>query len=171
MDSLCALSERITQAIAAGLEASDVIILTLGLTEAWQHNQTGFYACQPPGAGLGSATDAMTFRPSTFLENYNNVRRILDLTWERYSSKQFIISVSPVRLDSTFTKTDVGTANLESKSILRAVAGQIARENPERVYYLPSYEAAMLGVGRSQERDRFSPRTDGMCARNLWTQS
>lgn len=43
----------------------------------------------------------------------------------------------------TYSDADVGTANLESKSILRAVAGQIAREF-ENVTYFPSYEMAPI---------------------------
>src|SRR5262249_19790413 len=62
----------------------------------------------------------------------------------RFPQKHVVITVSPVPLARTFSPYDVGTANLESKSILRAVAGQIAREYADRVSYFPSYEMATI---------------------------
>ncbi len=142
------LAGRITHSISRGLSESDILIFTLGLTEVWQHRKTGKYLCQAPTAGLGGVEDNIAvFRQSTFLENYENVRTILDLVFERYPNKKVVISVSPVRLGSTFAKTDVATANTESKSILRAVAGQICREYPDNVLYFPSYEMALMGIG------------------------
>lgn len=50
--------------------------------------------------------------------------------------------MSPVALSRTFSESDVITANTESKSILRAVAGELRREFPNLVYW-PSYEIAL----------------------------
>jgi hypothetical protein len=53
-----------------------------------------------------------------------------------------VLSVSPVPLEATATDNDVVVANLESKSLLRAVAGPVSREF-DNVHYFPSYEFAM----------------------------
>ena len=147
MEGLTRLSNRITAAVRDGIEASRVIVITLGLTEVWQHIQTGKFICRPPNTGYGGGKNLAQFKLSTFQENYENTKAILDLLLSRYPDKHVVISVSPVRLERTYSDVDVGTANLESKSILRAVAGQISREYPDFVMYYPSYEMAMFGLG------------------------
>jgi hypothetical protein len=137
------LADRVTAAIRDGIERSDVIVLTLGLTEVWRHKLTGRYLCRPPGTGLGGGIGLAEFRQSTFLENYQNMRALLDLLFARYPEKEVVISVSPVALEATYSQFDVGTANNESKAILRAVAAQICREY-DRIMYFPSYEMATL---------------------------
>jgi hypothetical protein len=142
------LADRVTQAISVGLLEADILVFTLGLTEVWQHKETGKYLCQPPGAGYGGGgLELAKFRQSTFVENYENVRVMLDLIFDHYPNKRVVISVSPVRLGTTYAATDVATANTESKSILRAVAGQICREYSDNVLYFPSYEMALMGIG------------------------
>ncbi len=53
-----------------------------------------------------------------------------------------ILTTSPVPLAMTFREVDHVIANTESKSILRAVCGQIEREYDNVIYY-PSYELAI----------------------------
>jgi hypothetical protein len=141
------LSANIDIAIRQGLEQSDIIVLTLGLIEVWQHNLTGRFLCRPPHTGYGGRMDLATFRQSTFLENYANVKGTLDLLFANFPQKQVILSVSPVPLGATFTAMDVATANTESKAVLRAVAGQICREYADRVSYFPAYEMATVLPG------------------------
>ncbi|MBX7198697.1 MAG: GSCFA domain-containing protein [Rhodospirillaceae bacterium] len=141
------LAAEIDRMFYEGIANSDVFVITLGLTEVWQHNRTGRYFCRPPGAGYGGGKGEATFRQSTFAENYENVSATLDLLLKHFPDKQVVLSVSPVPLERTFARTDIGTANLESKSILRAVAGQIAREYEKNVLYLPSYEMATIMPG------------------------
>lgn len=134
--------DQVDRVVINGVAEADVLVITLGLTEAWRGNKTGKYFCQVPRA---EGENGATFHPSTFLENYNNMRATFDMLFARYPEKQVILSVSPIPLDSTFRKhMDVGTANTESKSILRAVAGQICREYESNVTYFPSFEMANL---------------------------
>lgn len=146
-ERLAGLADRITAIVREGLDRARVVVITLGLTEVWQHTETGKYICRPPDTGYGGGHGLAKFKLSTFMENYENMRALLDLLFATYPDKHVILSVSPVRLEATYSKVDVGTANLESKSILRAVAGQIARDYPEQVTYYPSFEMAMAGVG------------------------
>lgn len=142
-ETLTGLADRVTASIREGLDRCTVAVLTLGLTEVWRHNQTGKYLCKPPGTGYGGGVGQATFRQSTFIENYENVRAALEMFFARYPEKHVVISVSPVGLDMTFSQYDVGTANNESKAILRAVAGQICREFENAIYF-PSYEMATI---------------------------
>ena len=141
------MASKVTEAIRNGVLQSDIIILTLGLTEAWQHEATGKYLSRPPGTGFGGPAGNCVFRRTTFLENYENLRAMIDIIFSLHKEASIIISVSPVRLHTTYTDSDIGSANLESKSILLAVAKQVCREYGDNVTYFPSYEMAMLGVG------------------------
>lgn len=147
MSDLIDMADKTTACIRQGLDTSDIVILTLGLTEVWRHTKTGKYFLRAAGTGWGGGLEHAEFRRSTFLENYENLRAILEIIFARDPNKNVVISVSPVRLQRTFSNVDIGTANLESKSILRALAGQICREYGDRVTYFPSYEMALLGVG------------------------
>ena len=93
--ALESLAVRVNNAIAAGLQACDIVVLTLGLTEVWQHNATGRYICRPPGTGYGGGHGLATFQQSTFLENYQNMRVLLDLlltTLSREASGDFRVT-------------------------------------------------------------------------------
>lgn len=135
------LSAKITDVMRQGIEKSSLIVITLGLTEVWQHKATLKYLCRPPGTGYGGGLGLAKFRQSTFIENYSNVTATLDLLFANHPEKNVVLTVSPVPLAATYSKTDVATANMESKSILRAVAGQVCREY-QNVHYFPSYEMA-----------------------------
>lgn len=138
------LVDKIDAVMLQGITESQLIVITLGLTEVWRHNKTGRYLCRPPNTGYGGGGGQATFRQSTFVENYLNVKATLDLLFSKYPDKNVVLTVSPVPLALTYSGTDIGTANMESKSILRAVAGQICREYDDRVTYFPSYEMATI---------------------------
>jgi hypothetical protein len=137
------LSARIDAAVREGMEAADVFVLTLGLTEVWQHKRTGRWLCMAPESGLGGGGDIADFKASSFDENRANLHAIVKLLRSRYPGKHIVLSVSPVHLEATSTALDVGTASMESKCILRAVAGEVARAY-DNVIYFPSFEMAQF---------------------------
>lgn len=137
-DAILDASEQLSSVITEGIEASDVYVITLGLTEAWQNLANGLYVAGPPGGKAGGA-GLCRLRLSTFADNYGNLRRVMDLISANYANRDVLLTVSPVALHRTFSDNDVIVASTESKSILRAVAGQLAREYP-RVHYMPTYE-------------------------------
>ncbi len=130
--------------IRAGLEAADVYILTLGLIEVWRNKRSGLISCMNPGYGGGGGGTETEFVNSGFSENYDNMRRAIELLFEHFPERQVVLTVSSVPLGATFTDADVFVANMESKSTLRAVAGQLAAEF-DRVHYFPSYEICQMG--------------------------
>lgn len=147
-EALESLASNINHTFRDGLEQADVIVMTLGLTEVWQSVKTGKYFCQAPRE-QGQAQ----FHASKFVENYNNVKAILEMVGHHYPQKRFILSVSPVPLGQSVRQMDIFSANLESKSILRAVAGQICEEFPS-VKYFPSYEVATSQLWPVFQEDR-----------------
>jgi len=141
--ALLDLSRKIGQCIRHGVLESDVYVITLGLTEVWRNNANGRVFNQLPfGADDPAMRDNFTFVQSGYQENYENMRWVCAQILERFPERKIIVTVSPVALRRTFSGSDVITANTESKSILRAVAGALHREFPNVVYW-PSYEIAM----------------------------
>ncbi len=132
------LSNKVSDCIRHAIEAADVYIITLGLTEVWKNNVNGLYLNQSPR----DADDRFSFVESTYEQNYENIHRVAAMLAEHYPEKKVVFTVSPVPLAKTFTKNDIVVANTESKSILRAVAAQVSKQMPNVVYW-PSYEIAL----------------------------
>ncbi len=144
-EALADVSTKVDQTFRAGLDAADVLVLTLGLTEVWRHTVTGRYFGAQPEFGFGGGIGKATFHQSSYPENYANLRMMVELLRTNYPAKPIVISVSPIHLESTFSDLDVGTATTESKAILRAVAGQVCRDFASRnVHYFPAYEMAQF---------------------------
>lgn len=124
--------------LASAIHSADVSVITLGMTEAFFRRDNGRATCQYNRHFHGLAE----FRATSYEENYANLEKICELFFEAYPDRHIVVTVSPVALAQTFTDSDVVVANMESKSILRAVAGAIARKWPN-VNYWPSYEIVM----------------------------
>ncbi|WP_281177571.1 GSCFA domain-containing protein [Rubellimicrobium mesophilum] len=75
------------------------------------------------------------------------LRAALDILRKANPKLQFILTVSPVPLTATKSGKHVLVATMQSKSVLRAVAGHIADRN-EYVDYFPSYEIISSPVFR-----------------------
>lgn len=136
--SIIDLSGKVTGCVRTAVQLAEVYIITLGLTEVWKNNVNGLYLNQAPK----TAGSRFSFVESSYDQNYENIRRVCALVAERYPQKRIILTVSPVPLTRTFTDRDIVMANTESKSILRAVAGQVAKDSGN-VTYWPSYEIAL----------------------------
>jgi hypothetical protein len=137
-----------------GFEEASAFIFTFGMTEVFVNAKSGKVASQKPLYSGGGGLDETTLQVSSFGDNLENVLSIIDLIRTRKPNSPIVMTVSPVALSRTFQKLDIVTVNTESKSILRAVLGQAARER-ENVIYLPSYEfVTSLGYERAYRRDR-----------------
>jgi hypothetical protein len=139
LESLETLTRRLDACIHDAIRSVDVYIITLGLIEVWRDRRSGRYVCRAPSS---SQMDDVEFVLSDFAGNLDNMRRVCSLIAAHRPGAQIVLTVSPVALGRTFTGRDVVVANMESKSLLRAVAGQIDREF-DNVTYWPSYEIAM----------------------------
>ncbi|OAN74589.1 hypothetical protein A8B78_03945 [Jannaschia sp. EhC01] len=127
-------------ALARALQEADVIVFTLGLTEAWEHIETGTVYPTAPGTIAGDY-DPEVFRfanhgVADIIEDFTALEEALgalnpDLKW--------LLTVSPVPLAATASGEHVLPATVRSKSALRVVCDMLT-EASERIDYFPSYE-------------------------------
>lgn len=130
----------------SGAYDADVVVMTLGLIEAWYDIVSKTYV-ELDGAWIRRRDrDRFRFQVLSFDECKSFVRRTLDLLMD--GERRVLITTSPVVLARTFTDKDIIVANNHSKSVLRAVAGELSDEI-EGVDYFPSYEIATIS-GRQQ---------------------
>jgi hypothetical protein len=115
----------------------DIIVLTLGLIEAWRDKKTGLYYRQIPHPEVFPELD-LEFRRLTVSDMLGDLQRIRDLI-RKYTNAKVIVTVSPVPLHSTMTHLDVRVANSESKSRIRAAVSEFVEEWDD-VYYFHSYD-------------------------------
>lgn len=122
-----------------------VVIVTLGLTEYWYDKEFGVPLNDTPiDWRYAMRTNRFEFRNSPFADSYEQVMRLKELIFKvsKSGNTKMIITVSPVPLQRTFSKQDVIVANTYSKSVLRAIAQEVANSD-DRVDYFPSYEIVM----------------------------
>jgi hypothetical protein len=118
----------------------DVFVFTMGLTEGWEARADGTMYPMAPGTVAGSYDpDRYAFRNlrcREVLEDMIGFRERLKLV---NSSAQILLTVSPIPLVATASENHVLVATTYSKSVLRAVAGELT-DNFADVHYFPSYE-------------------------------
>lgn len=130
-------------ALARAVQEAQVIVFTLGLTEAWEHRETGTVYPTAPGTIAGS------FDPETFVFRNHGVAEILEdftaleeMLAQINPDLKWLLTVSPVPLAATATDDHVLTATMRSKSVLRVVC-DLLRDSSDRIDYFPSYELVM----------------------------
>ncbi|OYX35521.1 MAG: hypothetical protein B7Y99_03145 [Caulobacterales bacterium 32-69-10] len=117
-----------------------IIVLTLGLVEAWFDEQTGYYLNgAPPAPVLARQPDRFRLDVLTVQEVEQSLKKISDLL-SAYGQRKSrtLLTVSPVPMRNTFTGEDAISANAYSKAVMRVAAQSFARR--KRVDYFPSYE-------------------------------
>ncbi|WP_163025749.1 GSCFA domain-containing protein [Chachezhania antarctica] len=119
---------------------SQVIVFTLGLTEAWVDATSGHAYPSPPGIIAGRFDPARhQFVNFGFSDVKADLKAAIDLMRVDNPDLKVILTVSPVPLTATASGGHVLSATTYSKSVLRAVAGEIAAEDTG-VDYFPAYE-------------------------------
>ncbi len=122
------------------LRKVDVFVFTFGLTEAWRDKESGtIYPTAPETIAGTFNPEKFEFVNLTFNEIYNDFLLVRKIIQRRRPHAKFVITVSPVPLTATASGNHVLAATIYSKSVLRAVAGQLAK-NFDDVDYFPSYE-------------------------------
>ncbi len=125
--------------VRALFQELDVLVFTLGLTEAWVAAD-GTVLPVAPGVVAGD------YDPARYhFHNFRHAEVLADLTafldgLRRVNPRaQLLLTVSPVPLVATASGQHVLVASTHSKSVLRAVAGELAADHPG-VSYFPAYE-------------------------------
>lgn len=121
------------------LEA-DFFVFTLGLTESWVHKELNYEYPMCPGTVAGEFDEEKHgFVNQQYPQVIANLKDAINLMRELNKNLRFILTVSPVPLTATKSGNNVVVATMESKSVLRAVAGQLTAAK-NIVDYFPSYE-------------------------------
>lgn len=121
------------------LKETNVLIFTLGLTEAWKDIDDVFYP-NCPGVIAGEFNDEIfTFHQFNYNEIKSDLLLIKDIIQGINPQIKVILTVSPVPLTATASDKHILVASQYSKSVLRAVAGYLA-DNDEIFDYFPSFE-------------------------------
>jgi tetratricopeptide (TPR) repeat protein len=124
--------------------SADCVVITLGLIEAWFDREKNVYIQRCPKEKYFLRDRArFAFHRLSYPECHEFVQGSIDAIRAINKDAKFLITTSPVALERTFTDEDVIVAHMHSKSVLRAVAGEIAASN-RHVDYFPSYESAVL---------------------------
>jgi hypothetical protein len=110
------------------------------LTEAWQSKVDGsvFPACTGTINGIFDE-EKHEFKNFSVEEITEDLTRFIELLRESNPKVRFIITVSPVPLVATATKSHVLLASTYSKAVLRVVAEQVSNQLDD-VTYFPAFE-------------------------------
>ncbi len=118
----------------------DVFVFTLGLTETWVHRETGTVFPIAPGVIAGVYDpDIHRFHNTRFAETRDDLVAAIAAMRGMAPNLKILLSVSPVPLTATASNHHVLRATTYSKSVLRAVAEDVAADDPA-VDYFPAYE-------------------------------
>lgn len=149
------LREQHIQAMNGLFTNIDVLIFTLGLTEAWINYESGYTYPVCPGT-RGGKFDATrhTFKNYSFFEIYEKAQSAFAFLKTLNPNLKIILTVSPVALAATYTTNHVAVANCHSKSVLRTVASALAA-SADYIDYFPSYDilTSPAALGRYQARN------------------
>lgn len=147
---LRALRRDHLEATAAVFETADVLVFTLGLTEAWLSREDG--ACFPlcPGTAGGRFDPAQhRFQNLSSAEVRADMEAFLARARAINPRLEVLLTVSPVSLMATATPRQVSVATVYSKSVLRAVAGELCDAH-DFIDYFPSYEMIVGPASRGR---------------------
>lgn len=118
---------------------TELLVFTLGLTEAWIDIATGTVLPTCPGVVAGEFNPTSTaFHQFSFAEILEDLKQLRDLLRHRGKAK-LLLTVSPVPLTATASAQHVMQATVHSKAVLRAAVGEMSLLHDD-VDYFPSFE-------------------------------
>ena len=118
----------------------DVLVFTLGLTEGWESLRDGTMFPTAPGTIAGSFDPSLyQFHNLRYPQILADMRQAWALLRRVNPNARMLLTVSPVPLVATASGDHVLPATIYSKSVLRAVAGDLAADHAD-IHYFPSYE-------------------------------
>ncbi|MCP5279524.1 MAG: GSCFA domain-containing protein [Thiobacillus sp.] len=151
-------------AVRKMLETLDVFVFTLGLTESWINLADGaVYPVAPGVVSLHGSYANYRFKNFTYNEIRDDMVDFLGLLFKVNPEAKVIFTVSPVPLIATYENEHALSATTYSKSVLRAVAQDLAKAF-DRTYYFPSYEiiTGFYNKGAYYEQDLRNVRQEGV---------
>lgn len=148
LDELHASRSEAISAFLRAITKSDIFIFTLGLTESWRNSELDYEYQICPGVKHGEFDAAVhQFRNHDYSSVRSNLEQALEMMRSVNPELNIILTVSPVALTATMAGRHVLSATTHSKSVLRAVAGDLSTHS-EFVDYFPSYEIIQSPTSR-----------------------
>lgn len=141
VSEVLSLREEHLLAVQKMVKSMDVLVFTLGLTEAWSNND-GWVFPTAPGTIAGDYNeDRYVFNNFDFEQIKSDMDRLLALLEKYNESSNFrmLLTVSPVPLTATYENEHILLAATYSKSVLRSIAGYYSKKF-NFIDYFPSYE-------------------------------
>lgn len=118
----------------------EVFVFTFGLTEAWIDKRDGAVFPSCPGTVAGEFNEEICeFHNFSYSEVLDDAMEFINFTKSINPDIKFLFTVSPVPLTATASTQHVLSASTYSKSVLRAVCGELVGKL-DYVDYFPSYE-------------------------------
>ncbi|MEL6679096.1 MAG: GSCFA domain-containing protein [Pseudomonadota bacterium] len=140
-------------------DATDVFILTFGLSEIWYDAVTEnvFWRTIPKDV---YDPERHRFRVSSVAENADNLRRIYALIRKHRPDAKVIFTLSPIPLQATFRNNSCISSNAVSKGVLRVAIDEVVREKADEgvLHYWPSYELITDVFQQPYKDDRRHPK-------------
>lgn len=128
------------EAVSSLLAQTDLFVFTFGLTEAWENIEDGTIYPTCPGTVHGEFDETKhRFVNFTFRQVLEDFESFIAYARSINPAMRFLVTVSPVPLTATASGHHVLPATVASKSILRAVCGELY-DTYDFVDYFPSYE-------------------------------
>jgi hypothetical protein len=135
---------RIRRLYQEAIAESAVVIVTLGLIEAWWDEAEQLYVNDTvPRHIIERHPGRFFFELLSVEKTIDAVMRLVAALHALNSSQKMLLTVSPVPFQRSFSGADAMVANSYSKAALR-VAAEIATRSFDHVDYLPSYETVTL---------------------------
>ncbi len=139
-DDVIAERARHLAAVRSMFETLDLLVFTLGLTEGWESLADGTMFPTAPGTIAGHYDPAQyALRNLRYAEVIADMEAFWALLKSVNPGARMLLTVSPVPLVATATGQHVLPATIYSKSVLRAVAGDLAADHDD-IHYFPSFE-------------------------------
>ena len=135
----------------SNLPQADLVIITLGLIEAWYDPSTGNYLNNMP-----KDFKRCMFKRFTVQESVNLLGPPIRRLTER--GQRVLLTVSPFPMTVTFTGEDCVVANEYSKNVLRVVAEEL--RDGKMVDYFPSYEIVRSAGTAALQDDLIHPNDE-----------
>ncbi|MGO4318049.1 GSCFA domain-containing protein [Agrobacterium sp. MCAB5] len=142
----------------------DVLVFTMGLTEGWEHLESGATLPLAPGVA-GGEWDPTKYRFANYktFEVLEDLQEFFKILKSVNGSARMLLTVSPVPLIATYSSNSVLSATVYSKSVLRVVAEEFS-SSQKGVDYFPSFEIiTSLAAGNKYfEDDLRNVRKEGV---------
>lgn len=148
VEDVLKLRERHLAAVRRMFRELDLFVFTLGLTEGWEAVSDGTIYPVAPGTVAGTYTTRnYRFRNLRYAQVKKEMLEFWNMLKEINPTARMLLTVSPVPLAATASRKHVLVATTYSKSVLRAVAGDLAHDDKD-ISYFPSYEIITAPAAR-----------------------